>query len=38
MKVIVFEDVTFKYGNLDEPTLHNINLSIEEGEKSTNNR
>ncbi len=33
MKAIVFEDVTFKYGNLDEPTLRNINLSIEEGEK-----
>lgn len=33
MKAIVFENVTFKYNNLDEPTLHNINLSIEEGEK-----
>lgn len=33
MKAIVFEDVTFRYNNLDEPTLHNINLSIEEGEK-----
>lgn len=33
MKAIVFEDVTFKYNNLDEPTLRNINLSIEEGEK-----
>jgi energy-coupling factor transport system ATP-binding protein len=33
MKAILFEDVTFKYNNLDEPTLHNINLSIEEGEK-----
>ncbi len=33
MNVIVFEDVTFKYNNLDEPTLHNINLRIEEGEK-----
>lgn len=33
MKAIVFENVTFRYNNLDEPTLHNINLSIEEGEK-----
>ena len=33
MKAIVFEDVSFKYGNLDEPTLHHIDLSIEEGEK-----
>ena len=33
MKAIVFENVTFKYNNLDEPTLHDINLSIEEGEK-----
>lgn len=33
MKAIVFEDVTFKYNNLDEPTLLNINLSIEVGEK-----
>jgi len=33
MNAIVFEDVTFKYNNLDEPTLHNINLRIEEGEK-----
>jgi len=33
MNVIAFEDVTFKYNNLDEPTLHNINLRIEEGEK-----
>ncbi len=33
MKAIVFEDVTFRYNNLDEPTLRNINLSIEEGEK-----
>lgn len=33
MKAIVFENVTFQYDNLDEPTLFNINLSIEEGEK-----
>ncbi|MDD3169511.1 MAG: ABC transporter ATP-binding protein [Eubacteriales bacterium] len=33
MKAIVFEDVTFKYNNLDEPTLRNINLCIEEGER-----
>lgn len=33
MNAIVFEDVTFKYNNLDESTLRNINLSIEEGEK-----
>jgi ATPase components of various ABC-type transport systems, contain duplicated ATPase len=33
MKAIVFEHVTFKYSNLDEPTLYDINLSIEEGEK-----
>lgn len=33
MNAIVFEDVTFKYNNLDEPTLTNINLRIEEGEK-----
>ena len=33
MKAIVFENVTFKYNNLDEPTLHNIDLTIEEGEK-----
>lgn len=33
MNAIVFEDVTFKYNNLDEPTLYNINLRIEEGEK-----
>ena len=33
MKTIVFEDVSFKYNNLDEPTLHHINLVIEEGEK-----
>ncbi len=33
MGAIVFENVTFKYNNLDEPTLHNINLTIEEGEK-----
>jgi len=33
MNAIVFEDVTFKYSNLDEPTLSNINLRIEEGEK-----
>ncbi len=33
MNAIVFEDVTFKYNNLDEPTLSNINLRIEEGEK-----
>jgi len=33
MKSIVFENVTFKYNNLDEPTLRNIDLSIEEGEK-----
>lgn len=33
MKAIVFEDFTFQYNNLDEPTLYHINLSIEEGEK-----
>jgi energy-coupling factor transport system ATP-binding protein len=33
MKAVVFENVTFKYNNLDEPTLHKIDLSIEEGEK-----
>lgn len=33
MKSVVFEDVSFQYGNLDEPTLHHINLVIEEGEK-----
>ena len=33
MKTIVFEDVSFKYNNLDEPTLHHINIAIEEGEK-----
>lgn len=33
MKAIVFENVTFQYNNLDEPTLRDINLSIEEGEK-----
>lgn len=33
MKSIVFEHVTFQYSNLDEPTLHDINLTIEEGEK-----
>ena len=33
MKAVVFENVTFQYSNLDEPTLININLSIEEGEK-----
>lgn len=33
MNAIVFEDVTFKYNNLDDPTLRNINLRIEEGEK-----
>lgn len=33
MKAIVFENVTFKYNNLDEPTLRNIDLCIEEGEK-----
>ena len=33
MKAIVFENVTFKFNNLDEPTLRNIDLVIEEGEK-----
>ncbi len=33
MKTIVFEDVSFRYSNLDEPTLYHINLAIEEGEK-----
>lgn len=33
MKSVFFEDVSFQYGNLDQPTLHNIDLSIEEGEK-----
>lgn len=30
---INFEDFTFKYESQSEPTLHNINLKIYEGEK-----
>lgn len=33
MKSVVFEDVSFQYGNLDQPTLHHIDLVIDEGEK-----
>ncbi len=33
MKAIIFENVSFQYSNLEEPTLFDINLSIEEGEK-----
>ncbi|QOX64988.1 ABC transporter ATP-binding protein [Anoxybacterium hadale] len=33
MKSVVFEDVSFQYGNLDQPTLHHIDLVINEGEK-----
>lgn len=33
MKMISFKDFSFKYSNLNEYTLTNINLEIEEGEK-----
>jgi energy-coupling factor transport system ATP-binding protein len=33
-----FENVTFKYNNLDEPTLQDINLSIEEEKKYYNGK
>ena len=33
MPIIEFKNFTFKYSNLKEPTLKNINLKIEKGEK-----
>lgn len=33
MSAILFKDFTFKYDNLKQPTLKNINLKIESGEK-----
>lgn len=33
MSAILFKDFTFKYDNLKQPTLKNINLRIENGEK-----